>query len=252
MKKLTFLSVLLLPLLTRAVTWTPAPKPWDRGLGTHRIVVNVEAPGEAARAVLDWRRRDANPEAKAVLVVALPSGKEISNVLVPKLTAESGEVVFQPSAGPGEYAVYFLPVSITGGAFPVSKYRAPENKADPDWVKKASGPGVVEAKPARWEALSAMDGWNEMEVIATAAETAAAARGAKGGMRVAFVDAASSVRMLDRLPAGFAQESRWARPGEVEVRHGGVAMFQILVWAAAADLGMSASPPARADRPSPA
>ena len=234
MKKL-LPALLPLLLLTQSFTWSPASKPWDRGLGTHRIIVKVDAAGDAAKASLEWRRRDVNPEAKGLTIIDLKTGKPVGNVLKPAITAERGEIVFQPTSGPGEYAVYFLPVSIGGGAFPTSKYKATEYAPDAAWATKAAAASVP-ASPIRWEALSAMDGWNEMEIIATAAETEAAAAKARGGMRTALVDAASSIRMFDRLPAAFADEARWTAPLTVEVRPGGVAMFQVMVWAATADL----------------
>jgi hypothetical protein len=45
---------------------------------------------------------------------------------------EAGNVVFETAAA-GDYFVYFLPVKLTGGAFPVSHYQAPEKKADGAW-----------------------------------------------------------------------------------------------------------------------
>ena len=125
MKKL-LPALLPLLLLTQSFTWTPVDKPWDRGLGTHRVIVKVDAAGEAAKASLEWRRRDVNPEAKGVTIIDLKTGKPVGNVLKPMITAERGDIIFQPTSGPGEYAVYFLPVSIGGGAFPTSKYKPAE------------------------------------------------------------------------------------------------------------------------------
>ena len=66
---------------------------------------------------------------KAVLVYDLKTGKPVANVDVEKVTNEEGRLTFEPTGGPGEYAVYFLPVKIEGGAFPVGKYTPPQKTA---------------------------------------------------------------------------------------------------------------------------
>ena len=155
--------------------WQAVANQWSRSLGSHRVVVRVDAVSEAVRAKLPWRRRDVAPETKAILVHDLKSNQEIANVVVVKNTAEAGEILFQPKAGAGEYAVYFLPMKIDGGAFPTSKSIPPQDKAEAAW-KQSAATTKNEAAIVRWEALTANDAWTEMEVIATESETKAMAK----------------------------------------------------------------------------
>jgi len=76
---------------------------WDRALGNHRAVIRVTAAGDAAYAWLPWRRRDAFPQAKHVMVVDAQSGKPVENSVVAACNREYGEIVFQPVSGPGVY-----------------------------------------------------------------------------------------------------------------------------------------------------
>jgi hypothetical protein len=217
--------------------WMPTTTPWDPALGSHRVVVRVAGPANAVRARLEWRRRDRDPEKKAVLVYELQQGRRVTNVVVRSVDNVAGDIVFQPVSGAGEYAVYFLPVTVSGGSFPVSHYREPEATADPQWAAAATQQiaQLPAAEPARWEALSEHDAWNEMEVIATPEETAAAARRAADGFRVFVSGPDDAVRMPDRLPRVWAT----AAPDPVStlaVQRGEYAVFQVAVWAAAADL----------------
>ena len=105
-------------------------------------MVKVDDPsGVMAISRIEWRRPDRGPEKKAVLVVDLKSGKGIPNSFSRNISAMSGEVYFQPVSGVGEYAVYFLPVRIEGGAFPVSRYLLPRTRRMRD-----GRPGLTEQR----------------------------------------------------------------------------------------------------------
>ncbi|MEP6692799.1 MAG: glycoside hydrolase domain-containing protein, partial [Gemmatimonadaceae bacterium] len=91
--------------------WTvAAPPAWNAdSLGNHRVVVRVDEAADAVRVHIGWRRRDDAPERKNIVVTSLRSGSRIANVARVAITRESGEIVFQPAAGAGDYAVYFMP-----------------------------------------------------------------------------------------------------------------------------------------------
>jgi len=74
---------------------------WDRALGNHRAVLRAVAPGDVAYAWLPWRRRDAFPQAKGIVVVDAHSGRPVDNVVVATCNREYGELVFEPTSGPG-------------------------------------------------------------------------------------------------------------------------------------------------------
>jgi hypothetical protein len=210
---------------------------WEAALGSHRAVMRVDVLSAAVRARLDWRRRDGNPQSKAVLVVNAATGTRIANSVAVEVTNEVGEVVFEPAAA-GEYFVYYLPVTLTGGAFPVSHYRAPDDKADPAWkVRCGLNDGGWKKLPAahvvRWESRSMHDAWNEMEVIATRAEVdALAAKFADRPVALFAEDRAHSVRMFDLLPARWVDRAAGSTPKQPELSGpaGGVVPFQIVAW----------------------
>jgi pimeloyl-ACP methyl ester carboxylesterase len=203
----------------------PAPKPWPAEWGSHRALVHVDEPGDAARAHLEWRRRDAEPEKKGVIVVALKDNKPVAHAAVLNASAESGDVIFTPSAGAGDYTVHYLPVKLSGGAFPKSQYLAP-NPQEQDWAAKQAK--TVEAKVTGWEAITAQDAFTEMEIIATGAETdARRTRFAREPFAVFVEDREHIVRMFDRLPY------RWTQPRitVLKAQPGEHCVFQLAVWA---------------------
>jgi hypothetical protein len=110
---------------------------WDADvLGNHRAVVRVETPADAVFAHIPWRRPDARPEDRHLIVVEGRSGSRILNVERIRVTRESGDLVFEaPSAG--DYYVYYLPNTGAGRSnYPTVTYPAPQATADLAWLKK--------------------------------------------------------------------------------------------------------------------
>lgn len=216
--------------------WTPVEKPWDRSLGTHRVVVKVDEKFAAQKGVvarMEWRRPDREPEKKAVLVYDLKTGKQVMNVDVGLITNEEGVILFEPVSGPGEYAVYFLPAKIEGGAFPVGKYLPPQKTADETWHKEhGSGAPLggmrAPAEVVRWEAITAHDAWTEMEVIATEAERAEFEKKFNTPYGPLFIeDGRHSVRMADQIPRRWLSRT----PPELTARPGEYFVFQVVLHA---------------------
>ncbi|HET6408253.1 MAG TPA: glycoside hydrolase domain-containing protein, partial [Chthoniobacteraceae bacterium] len=208
----------------------PAAKPWAAEWGSHRALVHVDSAAEVARVLIPWRRRDFEPERKAVVVVALKDGKPVARAAPLHVTAESGEVVFTPSAGPGDYAVHYLPVKITGGAFPKSQYPAHDPK---DMVWAAAVKNATQGRVTGWEAITAQDAFTEMEIIATSAETETVHKRFASEPFATFVeDREHAIRMFDHLPY------RWTQPREVvlKAQPGEHCVFQLAVWAHRSDV----------------
>ena len=116
---------------------------WDRALGNHRAVIRVTAAAEAVYAYLPWRRRDAFPHAKHVMIVDAQSGNAVDNSVVANCNREYGEVVFQPTSGIGlYYAYYLIPTNDRSrwvwprSSFPITIYESPRTAASPVWRKK--------------------------------------------------------------------------------------------------------------------
>jgi len=115
---------------------------WDHlEHGNHRAVVQVRECAPAVCAYLPWRRRDRHPESKHVRVVAAATGEVVANSVVVVCNREYGEVVFEPTSGPGAYYLYYLvPVPDPAAhawprwAFPITRYLPPRLTASPAWL----------------------------------------------------------------------------------------------------------------------
>ena len=242
---------------------------WDpeSGLGNHRAVVHVEAPTPkpslidkagrrravaspetgkpaAVRVVIPWRRRDLEPGKKNVLVVDAATGSRVSNVAVLGITREAGDIVFEPKTVPGDYFVYFMPYKSEGRKnYPNVRYDAPQATADAAWLAangldRASAPGALApgalplAAFVELQSADAFSAFTPMELIATAAETAALLAAHPGSPYLLFPeDRSLSIRMTDDLPA------RWAVEGPAgtikgEAARGETFTWQIGFWAA--------------------
>lgn len=240
---------------------------WDpeSGLGHHRAVVRVERPAPpkapaggkaspqtlaglrpgkpaAVRVVIPWRRRDLEPWKKNVIVVDAATGERIMNMLVLAVGRESGDIVFEPKSGPGDYDVYFMPYKSEGRKnYPNVKYDPPQATADPAWLA-ANGlspeklaalrpDDLARAEVVELQADDEFDAFTPMERIATAGETGKLLAAHPGSPYLLFPeDRALSIRMNDLLPA------RWAADGPGGVVRGQAARgeyftFQIGVWA---------------------
>ena len=216
------------PLAAQSVRYEVVEKKWDASLGTHRAVVKVAEPAEAVRVHLEWRRRDPQPEAKAVVVVDAATGERVMNAVALNLSAEAGDVVFQPVSGAGEYFAYFLPGNPGGGSFPAAKYLPPQDTAAAEWKAKLASAGA--ATVVRWEARTEHDRFNEMEIIATHGESEAwLAAHPQENVFVFPETRERPVRMFDRVPELWLKREKapefTAQPNEYFV-------FQLCVWAA--------------------
>jgi len=115
---------------------------WDRRRGNHRALVRVAAPADIVCAYLPWRRRDAHPEAKHVMVMDAQTDQPVTNVAVAACNREYGEILFQPTSGTGEYHVYYLvpgedPFGETWprSSFPIIRYKRPQNRPEERWLE---------------------------------------------------------------------------------------------------------------------
>lgn len=115
---------------------------WDRKHGNHRALVHVDDPADIVCAYLPWRRRDAHPEAKHVMVIDAQTGQVVTNVMVATCNKEYGEILFQPTSGTGAYYLYYLvpgedPYGETWprSSFPIIQYKRPQNRPEELWLE---------------------------------------------------------------------------------------------------------------------
>jgi hypothetical protein len=227
----------------------PDPLKWDADqLGNHRFVLRVAKPADAVWAHIDWRRRDHNPEAKDLIVVDAHTGKQIANILRIQINRESGDLLFQPVSGAGEYYVYYLPyIGKPKSSYPKISYPGPKQTAAADWLEKLGSADPVAllarrgtfpaAEVLRYESADELDRFTEMERIATEGEVSKLLADHPGTDYFVFPeDRFHSVRMTSDIPQRWIQQgpntslSGSAQPGEYY-------SFQLGVWAARQALG---------------
>ncbi len=181
-------------------------------LGNHRAVVQFTGKGDVAKVVIEWRRRDENPEQKKIIVVDAKSGKNLTNIKTEDINRETGTIYFEPISGNSTYYIYYMPYIDEGPNvyYPKGVYVKPDNKADAIWLSKISTSGNIPVNCAVKEIQSINDFNNfyPMEVIATSAETQGLIKKYIDRSFLVFPeDRLNSIRMRNDLP------QRWITAG---------------------------------------
>ncbi|MCB1122428.1 MAG: hypothetical protein KJT03_12820, partial [Verrucomicrobiae bacterium] len=125
---------------------------------------------------LPWRRRDANPETKRVVVVDAASGETLDHVRVLQAGPEAADILFKPGEKAGTYHVYYFPFETTGGYYPTVTYLKPENSGDPAWLERygdvdeATLHALPRAEVKSFQSVNDFHRFFPMEVAATESE----------------------------------------------------------------------------------
>ncbi|MGC2662008.1 MAG: glycoside hydrolase domain-containing protein, partial [Bryobacteraceae bacterium] len=211
--------------------------------GNHRAVVRVNSRADAVWVHLEWRRRDRDPANKQIVIVDAATGKPVANLSRVNINRDSGDLIFQPVSGPGEYQVYFLPYITTGRAnYPKVAYPPPSVTADPDWLREHHAETPQEAGAHRaefpiaevlaFQSVDDFDRFTSMEVIATQAEVAALlGQHPRSDYLIFPEDRRNSIRMTSDLPSLWVQRGPGA-PLVGTAARGEFYSFQLGVWAA--------------------
>mgnify|MGYP000083135577 FL=1 len=225
-----------LPALYGTGTWNAD------SLGNHRIVVSVDKPSDAVLAVIQWRRRDFNPENKDLIVIDAKTGKRITNVCRFQINREKGEVAFQPQTVPGDYYIYYLK-NISSGSkyYPTVTYPGFEETASAEW-KKANrltgkkAPELPQATVKQFQAINEFHSFYPMEVIATAKEKDDLLKSQPEDPYILFTeDRRYPIRMTTDLPYKWIEDNRHDS-FEGTADKGEYYTFQIGLWAARKDV----------------
>lgn len=242
------LTVILFSLLQLAASAQDIPYgtgSWDRQkLGNHRAVIEVSSDTDAVWVHIPWRRRDDNPQEKALILVDASSGKVVRNVYNVTINQEFADLVFEPVTGQGIYYLYYMPYVTVGNWWcPDTKYLRPEDHCDPQWIREnnlkdgfAPHEKIPLAKVIRFEAINEFNSFYPMEVIATKQEITSLLEKNKSRDFLVFPeDRKYPIRMTGHLPY------RWIKKG-VTNDFKGVAqrnefyVYQLGVYAACHDL----------------
>ena len=191
--------------------YTSAAHAWNAdSLGNHRAVVVYSGNAKAARVIIGWRRRDAAPEAKRIIVQEAKTGRLVENVYCSAISREQGDISFEPIGGAGKYYVYFMPYRNEGRSnYPKGVYLPAETAAGNAWWSKVQ---QAAAKPNAFcneiQSVDAFNSFYPMEIIATAAETKNLQKKYAGAAFVVFPeDRMHPIAMKTDLP------QRWISKG---------------------------------------
>ncbi|WP_432326429.1 glycoside hydrolase domain-containing protein [Mucilaginibacter sp. P25] len=192
------------------VPYTNCDKCWlADSLGNHRVVLTFNGTGKVAKAVINWRRRDNEPENKRIIIEDAKTKQKITNVKIGAVNRESGELYFEPTSGKGTYFVYYMPYKNEGRSnYPKGVYLKPENTASAEWLSAVNGKQAPLASVKEFQSIDAFNSFYPMEVIATNAETEALLSKHKSEAFLVFPeDRMNSIRMTKDLP------QRWIELG---------------------------------------
>jgi len=211
-------------------------------LGNHRVVFSVDQPSDAVLALIQWRRKDFNPENKDLIVIDAKTGKRITNVCRFQINREKGEIVFQPQTVPGDYYIYYLK-NISSGSkyYPTVTYPGFEETASAEW-KKANrltgkkAPELPQATVKQFQAINEFHSFYPMEVIATAKEKDNLLKSQPEDPYILFTeDRRYPIRMTTDLPYKWIEDNRHDS-FEGTADKGEYYTFQIGLWAARKDV----------------
>ena len=207
---LFFFSVLLNANLATAqpITYTFGKASWNTdSLGNHRIVLNFDGTATIAKAVIEWRRRDDNPQQKRIILQDARTGKKINNYKTGICNNEQLEIWFEPGSGKGKYYLYYLPYKNEGRAnYPKGVYLSAENLAAPNWLSKTKIQQTVNTKVIEIQSIDSLNSFYPMEVIATEKEVQNLIKASEGKDYLVFPeDRNYPTKMFDRVPQRWAQ-----------------------------------------------
>jgi len=211
-KVIFFLPSIFLFLISdgQQIKYTVGNNSWDAdSLGNHRAVINYKGTASTVRVLIEWRRRDKNPEAKKIIVQDAKTGALIKNVAAGILNREYADIYFGPVAGPGKYYVYYLPYKNEGRSnYPKGVYLKPDSTAGKEWLQSVSGKVTrPNATCNEIQSVNAFNSFYPMEVIATAKETALLKKKFSGTAFIVFPeDRLHPIRMKNDLPLRWVQQ----------------------------------------------
>lgn len=196
---------------------TVAQLPWPIALGNHRIRIHAENSAEAIGVFILWRRIDANPDGKAILITNA-EGIQVENVSTLQARPEAGVILFEAKQ-PGDYFVYYLPHASPKDDTQLTKqigfYRVPTQTGTDSWRRRFASTAfpypskqwerLPKARVLEFQARTARDSFWPMEVAATDDEVEALCGNCSDPVLVFVEDREHPIKMLDKLPYRWIQ-----------------------------------------------
>ena len=200
------------------VKFTNGHNGWNAdSLGNHRVVLTFNGTGTVAKTVMVWRRRDADPWDKRIIIEDAKTHKKIDNVQTGIINNEKAELWFEPISGKGDYFAYYMPSKNEGRSnYPKGIYLTPEKTASANWLRSVDEKMPVNTVVKEIQSIDAFNSFYPMEVTATVKETASLiSKTSRSDYLVFPEDRLNPIRMTDQLPYRWIQKGiRSAFAGE--------------------------------------
>jgi len=209
--------------------------------GNHRIVIEVEGQAEIAQVYIPWRRRDAKPYEKAVLIVDAKTNLPVRNKHVLTSNNEYGHLVFEPNPESLTYHVYYLPHESTGSYYPKLHYKNATPSSDEVWFSQEglTENEVINLPTANVLVAQSIDDFHSffpMEITASSEEVAAFINRNPRPYYLFPEYRERSIKMQDYLPVHWVYHSDIANGLSDEVSRGEYYTFQIGAYSPDTDL----------------
>jgi hypothetical protein len=206
-------------------------------LGNHRFVIQLtpdkyKLNQQVAKVSIPWRRADKEPGSKRIIIASEKNNTLVQNILTVNISAENGEILFEPIHGAGRYYVYYLPYKNEGRSnYPKGVYLKPVT-SNSNWQTIAgAATKFATASVTAYQSIDDFNSFYPMSFIATAAETGKLKAAAKKKAYIVFPeDRMFPVKMQDQIPY------RWAQKGQ-QYKFSGKAdkgewySYQLAIWA---------------------
>jgi len=186
---------------------------WEEKFGNHRAVIKIDKPSDAVSIDFLWRRHDADPEKRRMIVINSFTGEEVLNIFRIQIDNERCKLVFGPVKNTGSYYFYYLPYSPVTKQYNSGEYLQVENGPDSLWVRKhqlAGGPlkftGVTKVPVSEIQARTEFHSFYPMEVVATEDELNRFLNRYRDDYLVFAEDRSNPIKMPDAIPLNWIQK----------------------------------------------
>jgi len=177
---------------------------WDeKGYGNHRAVINVTDTSDYNFAHIIWRRKDHNPQDKAI-IIENEKGKKITDFYVKEINRIYGDIIFKPN-DIGIYYIYYLPyIPTTQQNEPETGYFKPTNSATSELIKKINNKlptsNLIKIEARKNADVADFNSMYPMEIIASKEETQNLINKYNTDFLLFSEDRHHPIKMVDDLP----------------------------------------------------
>jgi hypothetical protein len=219
------------------ISYSVPKEEWDEAFGNHRALIEVGQASDVIHIDFLWRRHDASPEKRHLMIINAQTGEKVSNVYRLQINNERCELVAGPITKPGLYYFYYLPYTPETVKAQTGEYLPVEDTPENGWVNRhqltngsAALKNILRAKVIEIQARNDFHSFYPMEVIATKQEVVGYLDTHKEDYLIFPEGRELPLRMFDAIP------SRWIgrKPFDDfsgEVQRNEYYTFQLGFWA---------------------